>query len=53
MYTLLCRFCHDVVKSVLAEVADDLLRDKEYDPETNMELVKSVADEIQTRLINS
>jgi len=46
------RFSHAAVKAVLQEVADELLRDKEYDPENNIELIKSVADEVQTRLQN-
>jgi len=47
------RFCHATVKAVLQEVADELLRDKEYDPENSIELVKSVADEVHMRLKNS
>ena len=44
------RFCRAAVKSVLVEVCDDLLREHEYDPDTSIELVKSVADEVHTRL---
>jgi len=47
------RFSHETVKAVLQQVADELLRDKEYDPETNIELIKSVADEVHHRLKNS
>lgn len=41
------------MQTVLEEVADELLRDKEYDPENSIELVKSVADEVQARLKSS
>ena len=47
------RFSNTTVKTVLEEVTDTLLRDKEYDPENSIELVKSVADEVQARLKNS
>jgi len=48
-----CRFCHASVKAVLQQVADELLKDKEYDPENSIELVKTVADEVHARLKNS
>ena len=41
------------MKAVLEQVSDELLRDKEYDPENTVALIKSVADEVQTRLKNS
>jgi len=41
------------VKAVLEEVADELLKDKEYNPENSTELIKSVADEVQARLKSS
>jgi len=47
------RFNHAVVKAVLKEVSDELLQDKEYDPENDTAFIKSVGDEIQTRLQNS
>jgi len=46
------RFSHSTVKAVLEAVSDELLRDKEYDPENNMALIRSVADEVQSRLQN-
>ena len=48
-----CRFCHAAVRSVLQEVADELLRDKTYDADNMIELVKSVADDVHNKLKNS
>jgi len=49
------RFCHGTVRGVLQEVVEELLRDKEYDPDNNVnvELVKTVADEVHAKLKNS
>jgi len=48
-----CRFSHAVVKAVLEEVSDEILRDKEYDAENSIALIKSVADEVLRKLQNS
>ena len=48
-----CRFSHVTVKAVLAGVANEVLANKEYDPDNSSELVKFVADQVQARLRNS
>jgi len=49
------RFCHTTVRGVLLEVVEEILKDKEYDPDNsvNVELVKTIADEVHTKLKNS
>ena len=51
-YLFCGRFSHAIVKAVLEEVSEELLRDQEYDPENSTVLTKSVADEIQAKLQN-
>jgi len=48
-----CRFSHAAVKATLDEVMSELLKDKKYDPETCVELVKTVADDVQKKLQSS